>query len=200
MYNLSDEVTRRLLRAARTLFARHGFGRTSLADVAAEAGVARATLYVRFRDKRALVASLADWLVSDALTAATAAWDPASPLADNLAATLLAKDLPFYRLLHASPHGAELLAVDAELTRAQAQRLEESFVALLARWVTRLLAEDEVDLGVFSSPEGFARFFTVAGAGLKEVAKTEEEYQTAVRQLCAVTARATAPAAVPPAG
>jgi AcrR family transcriptional regulator len=166
-----DRVTRRLLDAALLLFARHGFQRTSLADVAAEAGVSRATLYLRFKDKQALFEGLAEALVTDTLAAAAAAWVAGAPFAANLEATLLAKDLPFYRLLHSSPHGAALLAVD------------------------RRAAAADIDLEPFDGAEGFGRFLALAGAGLKHEAPSEEAYCAAVRRLCAVVARAALPRA-----
>ena len=56
---VSDQSVRRVLEAGLTLFSRHGFKRTSMADIAREAGVARATLYLRFADKRAVFEALA---------------------------------------------------------------------------------------------------------------------------------------------
>jgi len=192
MSSASDKTTRRVLDAARTLFARHGFQRTSMADVAAEAAVSRATLYLRFCDKQSLFAALAESLVDSALAAADAAWDPDAALADNLEATVLAKDLPLYRLLHASPHGAELLAVDAGLTRAHAERLDQGFAALLAERATTT-ASGGADLSAFGGPDGFSRFLATTTAGLKHEARTEAAYRDAVRRLCIVTARAMLP-------
>ncbi len=126
--------------------------------------------------------------------AAEAAGDPDAPLADNLEATVLAKDLPLYRLLQASPHGAELLAVDAGLTRAHAERLSQDFAALLARRAAAA-ARGGADLGAFDGPGGFSRFLAATTAGLKHEALTETAYRDAVRRLCIVTARATLPPA-----
>ena len=187
---VTDSMTRRILGAAMTLFARHGFQRTSMADVAGEAGVSRATLYVRFRDKPALFAGLAESVVTDALAAAAAAWTPGVDLATGLEAMILAKDLPFFRLLNASPHGAELMAVDAELTRVQVKRLDDGFVALLTQRAADAAAAG-ADLSAFGGPGGFGTFLAIAGAGLKHESRTEADYLAAVARLCAVTARAT---------
>jgi AcrR family transcriptional regulator len=192
MSSVTDQIVSRILGAALILFARHGFQRTSMADVASEARISRATLYVRFRDKSALFKGLATLVVTDALAAAEAAWMPGANLADNLEATILAKDLPLYRVLHASPHGAELLAVDAELTQAQAKRLDEGFVALLAQRASDAAAQG-ADLSAFNGSDGFGAFIATAGAGLKHENRTEAEYRAAVRRLCVVTARATIP-------
>jgi len=188
MSSVTDQIAQRILSAALTLFARHGFQRTSMADVAGEAGISRATLYVRFRDKSALFEGLAESLVTDALAAAEAAWTPGADLAGNLEATILAKDLPFYRLLHA-PHGAELMTIDAELTKAHMKRLDDGFVALLAQRAADAAAGG-ADLSAFDGPGGFGSFLAMAGAGLKHESRTEADYRILVRRLCVVAARA----------
>ncbi len=189
MSSLSQSATDRVLQAAVTLFARYGFQRTSMADVAAEAKVARATLYLRFRDKRALFEGLAEWLVDEALSAAEAAWSADAGLTANLEGTILAKDLPLWRLLHA-PHGSEMLALDADLTRRHVERLDEGFAALLAR---RIGEQAGLDLGVFDGASGFGSFLAAAAAGLKHETHTEGAYVAAIRRLCAVSARAVIP-------
>ncbi len=163
-----------------------------MAEVAAEAGISRAALYLRFRDKRSLFDGLADWIVNRALSMAEAAWRPKASLAENLEATILAKDLPLYRLLHASPHGAALLAVDAELTRDHARRLDAGFAAVLERRA-REVSSQGADLAAFDGPEGFGAFLATAAAGLKHETQTEPAYRDAVRRLCIVVSAAARP-------
>ena len=187
-----DKATRRILEAALTLFARHGFQRTSMADVAVEAKISRATLYNRFNDKRALFETIASTLVTDALAAAEGAWVEGATFAANLEASLIAKDLPLYRILQASPHGAELLGLDPALTKDHARRLDEAFAALLSRRAARAEASG-ADLDAFGGLEGFGRFLAITGAGLKHETRSEAEYRAAVHRLCLITARASAP-------
>ena len=187
MANVSDDMRRKISEAALTLFSRHGFQRTGMADVAREASASRGTVYLAFRDKNALFEHLAAEVVDGALAAATGAWRPDAGPAENIEATILAKDLPLFRLLHASPHGAELLAVDAELTRRHAERLDAEFAVLLAHRVESLR---DVDLGAFGDAAGFGRFVAVAAAGLKHEARNETDYRDSVRRLALVTARA----------
>jgi AcrR family transcriptional regulator len=180
---------KRVLEAGLTLFARHGFKRASMADIAREAGVARATLYLRFADKRAVFEVLAASLVDDALTAARAAWRDDAAFADNLEATILAKDLGFFRLMRSTPHGAELLAVDVELTDIHARRLDEGFAALLAERAAAAQGRG-ADLSAFGGPAGFGLFVALTAAGLKHETRVEPDYLAAVRRLCRVTAGA----------
>ncbi len=189
MSSMSNLGLKRVLVAALTLFGRHGFQRTSMADVAREAGIARATLYLRFSDKRALFEALAASLVDDALARAEAAWVPEAPLSENIAATLLAKDLGFFHMLNATPHGAELLGLHADMTAAHVIRLDVGFAALLARR-GREAAHGGADLSAFGDAEGFAAFLATAGSSLKHEARTEEAFRSVINCLARVAARA----------
>ena len=189
MSSPSDAGLRRVLDAALTLFGRHGFQRTSMADIAREAGIARATLYLRFSEKRALFEALAALLVDEALARAEAAWVPEASLSENIAATLLAKDLGFFHILNATPHGAELLELDAELTAAHVARLDAGFAALLARR-GREAVQGGADLAAFDDADGCAAFLPTAGSGLKHEPRTEEAFRSVVDRLARVSARA----------
>jgi AcrR family transcriptional regulator len=178
-----------MLDAGLTLFARHGFKRTSMSDIAREAGVARATLYLRFADKRAVFEALAATVIDDALAAAEAAWRPGASFADNLEATILAKDLRFFRLLRATPHGSELFDLDAELARTEANRLDSGIKALLARRAQSAVAEG-ANFEAFGGTADFAAFVTVTAAGIKYETRSEADYLAAIRLLVRVTAAA----------
>ncbi|WP_353231023.1 helix-turn-helix domain-containing protein [Novosphingobium sp.] len=195
----SSPNLRRMLDAGLTLFARHGFKRTSMADIAREAGIARATLYLHFPDKRAVFAALAASVIDDALAAAETAWDDHAALADNLAATILAKDLRFFRLLRTTPHGAELFDLDAGLTLAEADRLDRGFSDLLIRRAAAAAAQG-ADLAAFGGPAEFAAFLSVTAAGIKYETRTEDDYRAAIHRLVRVTAAAASKAAMPSAG
>ena len=186
---VSEQNVERMLEAALTLFSRHGFKRCSMSDIAREAGVARATLYLRFADKRAVFEALAASVVDDALTSAEDAWRVDACLADNLEATILGKDLRFFRLLRATPHGAELFDLDAELARVEANRLDAGFNALLIRRAQDA-ARDGADIAAFGGAMEFAAFLSVTASGVKYETRTEDDYLVAVRRLARVTAAA----------
>ena len=189
MSNSSIAGVSQIFASALAVFGRQGFQRTSMAEVAKTAGMSRAALYLRFADKAALFQGLAEWFVSETLTAAESAWQEGAALAPNLEATILAKDLPFYRMLHASPHGAALLAVDAEMTRAHAQRLDHGFGALLECRAGEVLRQGG-HLEAFGGPAGFSAFLVTAAGGLKHELPTEARYRDAVRRLCLVVSAA----------
>lgn len=185
-----DANADRILAAALMLFGRHGFQRTSMADIAGEAGIARATLYLRFTNKRALFEALAASLVDRALAEAEAAWNADLDLAQGIEAVVLAKEMNFFRLINTTPHGAELLAIDADLTARHVARLDEGYAGLLER-CGQDAERRGADLDAFGGPAGFAQFLATAGAGLKHELHSEDAYREAVHRLARVTARAT---------
>jgi AcrR family transcriptional regulator len=179
----------RALEAAVAVFSRYGYQRTSMADVAREAGISRAALYLRHKDKAALFQALTERMVEEALAAARQAWTPGAPLAENLKATILAKDLRLFRLLHASAHGAELLAACMSLGSDSVCRLDDGFSALLAE---KVAAEPGLDLSSFDGPRGFGESVAALAGGLKQEMRDEAAYLKTVDRLCRIVTRATA--------
>jgi AcrR family transcriptional regulator len=151
-----------------------------MADIAEAAGISRATLYVHFKDKDAVLLALADHVVREALRDMEAAWQTNAGFATNLEAAILAKDLPLHRLKHTSPHGGELLDANSEHVAACAHRLEAGFVDFL-----RSRAMDEAADGgrfeMFGGIPAFAAFVAQAAAGFKTAIASEDHYRTAIR-------------------
>ena len=110
-------------------------------------------------------------MIDDALAEAETAWVDDAGLAANLAATILAKDLRFFRLLRTTPHGAELFDLDADLARAEAGRLDRGFSDLLIRRA-QAAAADRADMDTFGGPAEFAAFLSVTASNTKPVMKT----------------------------
>src|SRR4030095_7103104 len=101
-------VTReRILAAALTRFARYGFRRTSMADIAAEAGLSRAALYLQFPNKEAIFRGLSEHLHDEALARASAVLAGDGPLADRLRAAIEAKKQRFVEVAYGSAAAAE---------------------------------------------------------------------------------------------
>jgi len=109
-------------------FARYGLRKTSMEDVARALGVSRQALYNRFGSKDALIGWTTEALVDSSLAAALAGIDqPAKTLADRLADALDAWAGRHMEALHASPHGAGIVAMlqrePSDAVRAAERRL-----------------------------------------------------------------------------
>ena len=97
----------RILDAAETIFAKHGFFAAKVSDVAKEAGVADGTIYLYFKSKDDLLISLFEQRmtqVNEALRAAIAGVPPK----DQLRAFIKA----YLQLVHDEPGAAEVLTIE----------------------------------------------------------------------------------------
>lgn len=142
-----DPYAERILEAARRVLVEHGLRRTSLADIAAAAGVSDATLYRRFpnRDELlgALVAREAKAFIARVDEQVSAIEDPTDRLVAafiTLAHALREHDL-VQRLLVTDPerllpllttHGSPALSLGKQYVLAQAHRAVESGARLTA--------------------------------------------------------------------
>ena len=124
----------RLIDAAEAVFTRDGLRGASMERIAAEAGVARATVYAYFTDKEhafLLVSQRLAHRLEDAVTTALAA-DDAPPA--RIRRAILAKYELIFAVARLSPHAADLLAAKDRLAGP-------AFAAAEARILAALQAE-----------------------------------------------------------
>src|SRR2546427_283102 len=123
----------RILIAAFTLFGRYGFRRTSMEDIASEAGLSRGALYLQFRNKEDIFRELAADLHEEALSVAEAALGTQESLSERLRAAVEAKTLRMIEIGHHSPHGSELMDEKNRLCGDLAIDSEKRFQRMLTR-------------------------------------------------------------------
>ncbi len=100
----------RLLDAAQTLFLRHGFDKTTVADIAVQAGIGKGSVYLHFESKEAVLEAL---MVRE-LHALSEGWFEAV-MADPYGGTLGGMYKATLLGLHRSPFMAALMTRDAAL-------------------------------------------------------------------------------------
>lgn len=197
----SPTATReRILRAAFTLFSRYGFRRTSMEDIAAEASLSRAALYLQFRNKEDIFRDLARELNEESMSQAEAAVAERRPLADRLRMAVEARMLRMIEIAYASPHGSELMDEKNRLCGDLWAESERTFQELLARLFKRAAHAREIDLAVagLGAAEA-ADLFLRAVSGLKGPGVTTDTYRKRLASLVAVfVAGVGGPAAVKP--
>jgi len=130
---LEDERLKLILDAAYTCFTRHGVRRTTMDDIAREAGMSRPGVYQYVRNKEDAFRRLAARLLGDALAEARGAIDAEGDLCARLTAALEAKLGLAVRLWRDSPaHAAELLGVDTRLSAEQIEAYNTAMRDLIA--------------------------------------------------------------------
>lgn len=133
----ADDKRATILGAALKLFGQYGFRRTSIDDIAREAGIAKGTVYLYVETKEALFRALSQSLVDQMLESARQAAAADGTLAERLFAMLDAKFGFFYDLLRGSPHAVELLDSKGRLCAD----LFAASDAAYARILTKLVAD-----------------------------------------------------------
>jgi AcrR family transcriptional regulator len=112
-----SEKRGRILEAAQSLFLRYGIKRTSVDDVAREAGIAKGTVYLYFDSKAAIFAALAERLCAGTLSEAQAILDKTEPFVERLVDVLDCYIGKTHRVVSKSPHVAELVSQAATSSR-----------------------------------------------------------------------------------
>jgi AcrR family transcriptional regulator len=167
MIRIATPTRERILAAAFTLFGRYGFKRTSMEDIASEAGLSRAALYLQFHNKEDIFRALAAGLHEKSLAAAEAAL-VAGPLAQRLRAGVEAKALPMIEIAATSPHGSELMDESNRLCGDLATESSRKFERLLTVAFAEADERGEIDLGAAGlKASEAADLFAAAVHGLK---------------------------------
>ena len=165
----SSEKRIRILDAALSLFLRYGVKRTSIDDVAREAGIAKGTVYLYFDSKIALFAAVADRLCADTVAQAQEIIGDAKPPAERIVAFLDCYVGKTHRLVAQSPHVAELAESKEAIASAAYEGLDRRMRSLLKG----LLAE----AGIVDA--GATEMFLAAALGTLRTGDIEERaYRT----------------------
>ncbi|URN12411.1 TetR/AcrR family transcriptional regulator [Streptomyces radiopugnans] len=132
-----DERIERILDAAYACFTRHGVRRTTMEDIAREAGMSRPVLYQHVRNKEDAFRRLVARLLDTSLAGARAAAGAPGGLTARLTGVLEAKLGMLAKVWADSPaHAVELLSVDARLSAEPIAAYDAAMRELLASVVT----------------------------------------------------------------
>lgn len=135
-----------ILTAAFSLFSHYGYRRTSIDDIAQEAGIAKGTVYLYFKSKEEIFRALSQQLLDRVLaTAETAAAAPTS-VTERLRGVLEAKFGYFFELLHRSAHVRELLDAKNQLCADLFAQTDRRYTRLLTNVIEDAIAQRELHL------------------------------------------------------
>ena len=169
-----DKREENIVEAAIAVFSRYGIKRTTMNDIAAEAGIVRQTLYNVFANKdeilRAAIRLHADKVVSRIESACT----PESALSERL--DIVAKHLVIepFDMVHASPHADEIMEGFNEAARQELLAAN----ALYATMMEGLLAPYETQIeSVGLTVSSLADLSVHAWDGFKKKARSKNHLQ-----------------------
>ncbi len=173
----------KLLGAAFRAFARYGFRRTSMEDIARGAGLSRSALYLHFRNKEDVFRSLVEYHFLAARERVDEALGMRGRPGEVLAAALAALDGEEVEALLASPHGAELLDTKNSTSAEVAAAGEAEIAGQIARWLEEAETRGHASTAGIGSAREVAWMLLAARAGIKAAAGSVEEYLAARARL-----------------
>jgi AcrR family transcriptional regulator len=194
LLTLAPERSRGVLVAAYETFLQFGVRRASMQDIAKQAGISRAALYLHYRNKtdifRALMAhyfTASTGLVAEALEeggSATEALRRAFAVQTGEAAAVMM----------ASPHAEELLSLKQSVARDIIAEGTQSLARVYGAWLRKGVAEGWIStVGAGTDPEATAQAMLAALDGLKHAGLPPAGHVAARDRLAELFGRALTP-------
>ena len=172
--SLATDRRSRVLDAALAVFARHGYRKTSMEEVARAADVSRQGLYVLFRDKEALFRASLAKIIGDGLAAVNRELDREAPIGQRLYGAMKA----WYGRSAGAPaeNVDDLFARGALVMRELMERSGAAVVERLAQAIAASpLAGRLAERGL--TPLEAAQTLEACGLGLKQSGLTREAFK-----------------------
>ncbi len=184
-----DAESRRavILDAALRVFGQYGYRRTSMDDIAREAGIGKGTIYLSFASKEEAFQALSQRLAQRMLAGAEAARHRPGTTADKLAAMHAAWFGTYAETIRRSPHAAELLDAKHRLSADLASDAASRYKRLVRDVLTEAAAAGELDLEPAGlTAESAAELLIASARGLQSSAASPAAYRRYLNALVRV--------------
>jgi len=142
-----SEKELRIVAAAFERFARYGFRRTSLGDIAREAGISRPAGYLHFPNKQAIFRAAASVMHERALRAAASAALAPGRIETRIARILEAKLGSFFEIAHGSAHVGEILDENSRLCGDISEAARRRYLRILRNVIAAAARRGELSPG-----------------------------------------------------
>lgn len=163
-------------------FLRHGYQRTTMADIAGAAQISRPTLYLSFPDKESIFFAVIRSLVAELLVSVEEEMRGQASLRDKLTLAGQTWALGAFELVQRYPNAEDLF--DRSLLP-----VEESYAAFEVV-IADVIAEPLRASGLSMDERELASMFSNAIRGFSDKADSEQELSSLIRVLAATTAAA----------
>ena len=169
----ADPKREAILAAAFTQFSRYGFRKTSMEDIAKEAGTSRGSLYSYFQNKeeifRGLSADLHERSLGDAESHLKGAASADLDLALRVEAALIARLAPFQEVMTQSEHGSEIYDENNRLCGDLVLDSSQRFRRMLTTALSAGARSGEIDLKAAGlTASAAAELLHLGATGLKQ--------------------------------
>lgn len=187
-----------ILDAAERLFVRYGYRKSSMDDVAREAGIAKGTVYLYFAGKEALFRALLERIGQTVLAAAQQAAAAEQPLAERLYGVMHAMYGYFHAHFGDSGHLQELSEVRGSLGQDLSAQMRQAHRQIVVELLEQGVRDGDIELDARGLNAGdVAELLTAAALGAKamhQLGDASSSYDARLRRgidtLCAALIRA----------
>ncbi len=182
-----DEKREAVFAVAGDVFARYGFRRTAMNDIAQAAGISRPALYLMVENKEDLFSEVVTFRFNKGIDKAISTLSESGSIAERITASILAFEKIFYEPVAEAPHGAELMdmssSIAADLMKKGQNRLEGVFSQALEE----AISTGEVGFsGMPMKPLAFIHLLISAIGGLKKQATSMEGLRCQISELVGI--------------
>ena len=193
MINSSRELDKKhaVYDAAAAVFARYGFRRTTMNDIAQSAGISRPALYLMFDNKEHLFHELSSFRLDQAISQACVVLSGETDLKDRFIEALLVYEKIYYEPVANSPHGEELMDINQSLATEIMKGGYARLVGILATALEEAEQAGEVDFTEAPlKPKAFVELLLASITGIKKKVSTTAEFRKQIRQISLIFLRA----------
>lgn len=176
----SEITLDKITAAALQVFMRYGVQRSSMNDIAVEAGLARQTLYKTYPNKDAILCATIRVQSEVIRQQMLAAWQRAPGVEAQLDVFFDIAILASFDVIRASPHAADMVDGFSEKGRAEIAQVQQTVAADLAQILTAVGPQLR---GAGTSPEAYARFLQQAALGLRNAAENRVQLLAMLQDL-----------------
>lgn len=187
MFHFVDDKRGTILESALTVFLTYGFKKTSMDDIAQQAGVSRPALYQLFKNKTDIFRALSQDLMQNALVQAKNAFDLGGTPREQLFNAIDSSIMEMHRFCDQSVHGAELIGINQEIARDIEFDWKNGMIAVIGDGIDRMIKSgaangsklQEKDL----NSEAVARILMHSMEGMRESYLSGQSIESYVEQL-----------------
>ena len=177
---VTDQKQRQILNAALELFIRYGFKRTTMGDIAKQAGISRPALYLVFDNKEEIFKAGIANFTQEMVVKVREGLEQASSIGERLHCVLQVAFVETFEMMHDSPHIEELV----ECSHGFAAGLMESAHAALDDLLASIFKAEKVRLKrVKLTPLAAAKAVNASARGMKAAAKSNKEMRELIASL-----------------
>lgn len=187
MFHFVDDKRGTILESALTVFFAYGFKKTSMDDIAKEAGVSRPALYQLFRNKTDIFRALSQDLMQNALVKARGAFEQPGPPREQLFNAINDSIMEMHRFCVQSVHGAELIGINQEIARDIEYDWKIEMIAVIAAGIDQAIENGTADGSKLKEKnldsEAVARILMHSMEGMRETYLSGQSIEDYVDQL-----------------